>query len=323
VSHATRSIVLVAALALAAGCASQQVEFAQGHCLVDGHPATLAEVEAHQAALTERILRRQPLFVVVTLLIVVLAGASHVEKLVLLFSARHVPARGLGDRVRAALDRYRAHPLRYFAIVGSTLLLLAAAGGVYVYLDADKRASERALGLLQFCHLALREGEAQSVLDEQRRNLDALEATTGNIRALIDKLPPDEQRKAEQIVERINTTIGRQGKLMSEYLARGDENMKGLAARTAALEHGLDGVGAAVTALRSVPSDLKAVAETTRGLDARLMAIDTRAQQVDGKLAAAQAALKDLAARPACPPCVCAPANAPANPAKGTQTSSP
>ena len=65
------------------------------------------------------------------------------------------------------------------------------AAGLYIYLDADKRASERALGMLQFCHLALRTNEEQGVLDEQRRNLAAIESTAGDIRTLVDKLPPE------------------------------------------------------------------------------------------------------------------------------------
>ena len=50
--------------------------------------------------------------------------------------------------------------------------LLAMAAGLYIYLDVDKRASERALGMLQFCHLALRTAEEQGVLAEQRKNLN-------------------------------------------------------------------------------------------------------------------------------------------------------
>src|SRR5262249_39614621 len=148
-----------------------RIQFDNEQCLIDGTPATLAQVEARQTQVTQRILSRQPLFVLVTILVVVLAGTSHVEKLFLLFSARHKEARGLGERLKLALDRYRAHPVRYFSIVAGTLTLLLVAAGLYIYLDADKRASERALGTLQFCHLALRTAEEQGVLDEQRHNL--------------------------------------------------------------------------------------------------------------------------------------------------------
>src|SRR5262249_52887743 len=159
------------------GCGPGRVEFTGGQCVIDGAPATLDQVEARQARLSERIVARQPISVVGTVLVVGLAGFSHIEKPFLLFNSRKTPAHCLGARLRLALDRYRAHPLRYFAIVSTTLLLLGVAGGFYVYLDADKRASERALGLLQFCHLALRNDEAQSILAEQRRNLASIEST--------------------------------------------------------------------------------------------------------------------------------------------------
>src|SRR4051794_20516548 len=147
------------------------VEFTQGQCFIDGRPAQLGDVEARQARISERILARQPWFTVITILVVALAGASHIDKLVLLFSTRGARTHGLGERLKLMLDRYRAHPVRYFAIVIATLGLLGCAAGFYVYLDSDKRASERALGQLQFCHLALRESDAKRVLDEQRQNL--------------------------------------------------------------------------------------------------------------------------------------------------------
>ncbi len=243
-------------------------------------------MEQRQATLTERIASRQPVFVVVTILIVVLAGASHVEKLVLLFSTRGVQTRGLGERIRVALDRYRAYPVRYFSLVALTLALLVMAGSLYVYLEADKRASERTLGLLQFCHLALREAEAKSVLDEQRRNLDALQSTAGSIRMLVDKLPPYEQRNARDIVEHIDTAISKQGRFVGDYLEKSGQSMKTLEDRTLALERELLTVQAGVGALKGVPADVRDASAALKQVDAKLGAFDGKVVALDGKVAA-------------------------------------
>jgi hypothetical protein len=39
--------------------------------------------------------------------------------------------------------------------------------------------------MLQFCHLAMRTEEEEGALDEQRHNLQAIESTAGDIRALV------------------------------------------------------------------------------------------------------------------------------------------
>jgi hypothetical protein len=256
------------------------VEYTGGQCMIDGAPATLSEVEARQAKISERVVARQPLSVAVTILIVLLAGASHVEKLILLFTTRRKEAHGLGDRIRNALDRYRAHPIRYFAIVVGTLLLLGAAGGTYVALDAERRADERALGLLQFCHVALRNRQADALLDEQRKNLAAIESTAGNIRSLVGTLPPEEQKKARQIVEQINAALAKQSTLVNDFTARG------------------------LTALEGDFATLKGLPASVRELGEELKRRDAAA---DGKLAAIKSGLDALAARPApkCPACIC------------------
>src|SRR5262245_40075848 len=182
---------LVFAVLLVAACGGPgRVQYDKDHCSIDGEPATLAEVEARQAEVAQRIQARQPWFAVVTLVVLLLAGASNAEKALVLFRSRKRDGdRRWAERLRDALERQRANPLGWFAIVGGTLTLLALAAGFYIYLDADKRASERALGMLQFCHLALKTNEEQGVLDEQRRNLAAIQSTAGDIRTLVDKLP--------------------------------------------------------------------------------------------------------------------------------------
>jgi hypothetical protein len=318
----SRVLLLAALTGAAAGCgnAPGRVEFVSGQCLVDGEPATLPQVEAKQAQMSERILARQPWFAVVTVLVVVLAGMSHLEKLLLLFSTRKSGAQGLGERLKLALDRYRAHPWRYFTIVAGTLGLLAMAVGMYIYLDVDKRASERSLGMLQFCHLALRTADEQGVLDQQKANLQAIQSTAGDIRALVDKLPPEEQRKAQQIVDQMNAALGKQGKLVGEYIARTEESTRAVKEHTAAVERGLSTVEAGVLGLKSLPAGLHDLSDQVRkldgrlggvdgklgaadgklgALDARLGALDAKLAQLDARLAQADAALKAIAARPA------------------------
>ena len=291
-----RIALLVLAVALATGChGPAHVEFTAGQCMIDGRAATRSEVETRQARISERILARQPLFVLITVLIVALAGFSHVEKLILLFSTRKTHAHGLAERLRLGLERYRAHPLRYFSIVVGTLTLLGLAAGLYVYLDADKRASERALGLLQFCHVALHNSESQTILDEQRRNLQTIESTAGNIQALVDKLPPAEQRKARQIVAQINAVLAQQGKLVSDYAERSDESAKAVRAETANLEKGLATLGGELSALKSLPASVQGLSEQLRATDGHIADHFTA---TDAKLAEIKAKLDALAARP-------------------------
>jgi type II secretory pathway component PulM len=297
-----RSLLLLLVLALAACKGPGHVEFSGGKCLIDGNAANVSEVETAQATISERIVSRQPLFVLVTIIIVALAGASHLEKVVLLFSAREKNAHGLSQRLQLALDRQRDRPMRYFSIVVSTLLLIGIAAGFYVYLDADKRASERALGLLQFCHIAMRNGEAEGILAEQRNNLQAIESTAGNIRALVDKLPPAEQAKAKEIVEQINVALSRQGKLVNDYMTQTNDASKTMMEHTALLEKGITSLQTNLTTLKSVPQSLHDVAD-------ELHALDGKAATTDAKLAALKATIDQVAARPElkCPACVCEP----------------
>jgi len=289
-----RSLGLLGVLFLSAlaGCEHPgRVEYAGGQCIIDGKAATLVEVESRQAKISERIVARQPLSVAVTILVVLLAGASHIEKLILLFSTRRKEAHSLGDRIRNALDRYRAHPMRYFAIVVGTLLLLGCAGGAYVALDASRRADERALGLLQFCHVALRNRQADAILDEQRKNLTSIEDTAGAIRTLVGGLPPEEQKKARQIVEQINGALEKQGKLVNELMTKSDESTR------AALERGLGVLASDFESLKGLPSGLHDLADGQKKLEAAVHALEAKPFPEIPKCPAC----------PQCPACVCAP----------------
>lgn len=297
----TRAFLLLLALSIAGCHGPGRVEFSAGQCLIDGHVATRAEVESRQARITERILSRQPLFVLITVLIVALAGMSHIEKLFLFAGKKEQPVRSLHDQLRLALERYRSHPLRYFSMVALTLGLLGVAGGVYVYLDSDKRASERALGLLQFCHLALRNDEAAGILAEQKQNLQQIEATAGDIRAFVGKLPPEEQRKARQIVTRIDDALAQEGRLVGDYVARTDESTRAVREQTQLLGKGLTSLETQVTTLKAVPAALHDLGDQLRAVDGHVTAgigdVAGKLTAADGKLTAATARLAAVEAK--------------------------
>jgi len=283
-------------LLLAACGAKDGVEYRAGSCWVGDHVASLQEVELHQTQLSERIQSRQPWSVAVTLLVVVLAGLSHLEKLVLLFSTRKGgPTQSLGDRIRLALDRYRTYPIRYFALVSATLGLLLLAGGFYIYLDADKRASERSLAQLQFCHLALRSGDERRALDEQRKNLEAIAATAGSIHDLVDRMPPEEREKAKQIVTEINSALSKQGHLVGDFLAKTVSMEQAAQTHGTVIERNLAELGNNIAALKPLPAVLQDVRTAVKQLDAkldtRLDTADRRATSIDDRLRALEAVL--------------------------------
>jgi hypothetical protein len=257
-----------------------------------------------------RIASRQPWFAVITIGVVLIAAATNAEKALLLVRARHLQGhRPLAERLREALDRQRENPVRFSAIVGASLLLIALGGGAYVYLDVDKRASERALGMLQFCHLALRTQEEEGVLDEQKHNLEAIESTAGDIRTLVGKLPPAEQRKAQVIVEQMNAALAKQGKVVGEYAARTDQAQKDLSTHTVAMEKGLASVEGDLAELRSLPGNLKDLESAAHRIDQTTTSFDARFDDLRTRVASVDAKLETLLARPACSPA--APALAP------------
>lgn len=294
-------LVAVAVMGLASGCSGPgHVQYDNDRCLIDGHDTSLSEVEARQAAVAQRIQSRQPWFAIVTIVVVLLAAASNAEKVLVLFRARKQDQeKPMAERLRAALERTRETPLQFFAIVGGSIVLLLAAGSLYIYLDVDKRASERALQMLQFCHLALATSEEQGVLAEQKRNLASIQSTAGDIRALVDKLPPEEQQKAREMMTTMNSALDKQGKIVNSYLTRSDETTKQIQEQQALVQKGLSSLSTDLTALKMLPTSLHELDETVaRNRNERT----THDSKVDGELAELDAKLKLLLARPICEP---------------------
>ena len=314
-------LVVFSLVATLAACGPSHVTFESDHCFLDGRLASHDEVEKAQAEIAQRVVGRQPIYVIVTLAVVLLATASQWEKLWLLFAARrhgqeHTP---LAERVRTILDRQRANPVRYFGIVSGTLLMLLVAGGAYLYLDADKRASERALGQLQFCHLAMESTEEQAKLDLGRQNIDALKTTVGDIKTLVDSLPPEEQRKAESLLGQMRVALGNQDKL----LAKSNAVSQAVEARSTEIQKDLLLLKGTPDALVALDSLVKQVADNVKHVDTRLDATTKQLAAADDKLLAKSCAgerlpsgktlgeaIAELAARPvvqapACPACRC------------------
>jgi hypothetical protein len=297
------------------GCAGPgEVRFDRDGCSIDGRAADLARVEERETLVQHRIARRQPWLIVITVAIVSLAGIGYIERLVLLFSARR-DAGGMGKRLQSVIDRYRSHPVRYFTLLAGSVGALLAAGSLYIYCDADKRSSERALGALQFCHLALRSADEKHALDEQRQNLSSIHETAGAIRQLIDKLPPTEQAKAAEIIGHMDDAVGRERRVISEHLQRSEDTTAALRDRTQSIERGLTGLETDVGGLKDLPEDVHAISTTLIKVDGRvsvandkLFEANTKLVATDATLSSLQRTIKELADRPAltCPACVCA-----------------
>jgi len=187
---------LLATLAVLPACAGNTVEYVNGKCLIDGASASLTQVETRQAEMTQHVLSRQPILTAIVVGMVAIAIAGYLPRIFAILTARKAPVEKFSDRLRARIERYRAHPVRYFLLVSTLLGVVITAAVVYVSLDADKRASERALANLQFCHLALR-----SASDHD--HLNKIQSTEREIRALVAKLPAADQRKARDIADQL------------------------------------------------------------------------------------------------------------------------
>ncbi len=317
-----------------AGCAGgNQVSYVDGHCLIGGVVASLARVEARQAEVTQHVLSRQPVLTAIAVAAVTLAGASYVQRLLAVLAARRAPAQSFSDRLRARMERYRRHPIRYFLLLGSVLAILVVAGVAYVSLDADKRASERALATLQFCHLALRSADEQHVLSEQRNNLASIQSTESDIRALVDKLPPAEQQKAHEIVDQLSTSLGQQRTMVAHFAQHADDTARAVVEHQAEVERGLTKLADDVVDLKSLPVAVGKLAGEVHDLGTQedmlgtsLSACNAKLDTLGRGLDAAGKQLETLVNRPPmeCPACTCAPPAAPppavavAHPAAGT-----
>lgn len=230
---ATAAVVLPA-------CAASSVEFVGGKCLIDGTPASLTQVEQRQAEMTQHVLSRQPILTAIVVGMVVIAIAGYLPRISAILTARKAPVEKFSERLRARIERYRAHPVRYFLLVSTVLGVVITAAVVYVSLDADKRASERALANLQFCHLALRSAA-------ETDHLKKIQSTEREIRSLIAKLPAADQRKARNLADQLAQERQGTGEIKSVTdgcTTRLDALGKDIAAIKAQLEQ-LTGRGAA------------------------------------------------------------------------------
>lgn len=309
---------------LGACSAISRVTYVDGQCVIDGIPATLAQVEARQAAVTQHVLSRQPVLTAIAVAAVALAGAGYLQRILAILSARRAPAQKFSDRLRARFERYRAHPIRYFLLLGGVLGALIVSGVAYVSMDADKRASERSLASLQFCHLALRSASEQHLLAEQREHLASIQSTERDIRALVDQLPPAEQQKAREIVDQLSTSLGQQRSMVTQFAQHADLAARAVAEQQAEVQRGLSKLDGEVVDLQSVPAavtklsgdvhDIGARANTLGGeVETCNAKLDTLAKAVDG----ISRQLDGLASRPTatCPACTCTAAVASAAPA--------
>lgn len=268
----------------ACGSAPARVTYDKDHCYLDGQAVQIEDVEVEQSVLAQRVLDRQPIQTGITLLILLIAGATYLDKLARLFSRQRHPDGERGPtmtaRLRAVIDRQRQHPVRYFAIVSSTVTVILVGAGVYIYLDADRRASERALGQLQFCHLALKSAAEQAALDEQRKNLDQLSETAGSIKSLVNQLPPEEQRKAELLLTQMRAALGNQDKLLSRETAVA----QAVAAGSVTLQKNLGALAADVGGLRPLPQRIKELTEALGRVDGHTVELQKRLDAVGQKV---------------------------------------
>ena len=265
------------------------VQYVDGNCLIGGTAATIAQVEARQALVTQHILSRQPILTAIAVAAVAIASASYLQRLLVMLAARRASDTNFAERVRARMERHRAHPLRYFSMLSGVFAILVMAGIAYVRLDADKRSSERALATLQFCHIALRTSDEQRVLGEQRANLVSIQSTAGDIRALVGKLPPAEQQKARDIVDQLTAALGQQRVLVTRYASQADESARLVVEHQAEVERGLSKLDGDVGDLKSMPAvlgklpaDLSAIdAHVGARTDALAIDLDRNATQLD------------------------------------------
>jgi len=305
---------IVAPLVTLAACGnSDQVRFVDGKCLIHGEPATLARVEARQAEMTQHVLSRQPVLTAIAVAAVALAGASYVQRILTVLAARQAPSQPFGDRLRARMERYRAHPVRYFLLLSGVLGVLIVAGVAYVWLDADKRASERSLASLQFCHLALRSADEQRVLAEQRTNLASIQSTESDIRSLVDKLPPAEQQKAHEIVDQLSTSLGQQRTMVAHFAQHADDAARAVAQHQADVERGLSKLTDEVVDLKSMPTAVAKLSGDVHDVSTRIDTLGAELEGCNGKLDAlrkgidAAAKQLDVLASAPAPTCTCTP----------------
>ena len=292
-------------LVLVGACtAGSKVRYVDGQCIVDGIPTSLSQVETRQADLTQHILSRQPILTAIAVAAVAIACAGYVQRLLTMLAARRAPAESLGERVRARMERYRAHPVRYALLLGGVLGVLVFAGVSYVSLDAAKRASERSLASLQFCHLALRSAEEQHVLAEQREHLASIQTTEHDIEALVHELPPAEQQKAQEIVQQLGTTLGQQRTMVAQFAQHADATAKAVTDHQVQVDRNLSKIDDEVIDLKSVPASLAKLSNDVHDVDTHATALGGEIEACTSHVDALGKQLDTLAAKPP-PACTC------------------
>jgi len=283
-----RSSCAAVLLFLLSSCQGVHVNYDRQRCEIDGRPVTIAEVEAQQARVGQHLLASQPFHSAVVVAILLLASLGYLDKLAVIIAARRSSATSFGERIRTALERHRPHPVRYFGIVSAAMILVIVGAGFYVYLDADKRASERALQQLQFCHVALTGAKEQEALERQRSNLEQLRLTAGSIKTLVDALPPAEQKKAEVLLGQLHVAFGNQSRILDEESAVA----QAVAAGSEESKRDLDALRADVSTLKSMPERLNGVASQVDRLETRLRLDVASEKETPAALGAALAALR-------------------------------
>jgi chromosome segregation ATPase len=160
---------------------------------------------------------------------------------------------------------------------------------------------------LQFCHLALRTVDENKTLDDQRQNLASIHQTAGEIRQLIDKLPPAEQAKAQEIVGHMDDAVRRQGRSIADRLQRSEDTAESIRDGTLSIERGLSGLQSELGELRELPARVHAIGDALHGVESHGVATEQTLAEVSGKIAAVQKSLDGLSNRPppSCPACVC------------------
>jgi hypothetical protein len=299
--------------ALAACAPHNPVAYVSGQCLIGGVPASLAQVEARQAELTQHILSRQPVLTAIAIAAVCVAGGGYLQKIVtMLWRRGHVQPSP--EQLRAREERSRAHGVRKFFLISAALAVIAAAGIIYVSLDSDKRTSERSLATLQFCHLALRSASEQHTLAEQREHLAAIQASEHDIRALVDKLPPAEQQKAREIAGQLSVSLGQERTMVSQLAERADTSAKAVADGQATLARGLSKLDDEVVDLKSMPAAVAKLGGDVQTVGTRVDAaanlLDSELDACNAKLDALGKSIDALAAEPP-PACTCTSVAAP------------
>ena len=110
----------------------------------------------------------------------------------------------------------------------------------------------------------------------------------------------------------MNTALAKQGKIVGDYVARTDQAEKDSSSHTTAMEKGIASVEGDLAELRSLPASLKDLQSAAHRIDETTTSFDGRFGEIHARVAALDAKLDALLARPLCTPPV------PSAPPKGS-----